>query len=124
LSFLDDIDAPVKQKRYPAGTVERIRSVIGSAQLIAAKHLRRVVAGETEDASETKLTGQTKAALVLVQGAMAAQRAEKQGGETRMFGVVVLQDRVEDHQAWEQMAASVQRPAIEAMAMRREPDGA
>lgn len=59
----------------------------------------------------------TRAALILVQGQLAADRAKQQAATPKVFGMVLMQGVVPDHGQWEQMAAQVSRgQAIEAVA--------
>ena len=97
----------------------RIREAVLGAQLAAA----RAVAGLFEpmllaDKSLNlawnpdaplpwkQATTRTRAALILTQGAMAADRAQRQGPVTQVFGMVYMQPRVEAHEEWERMAAA------------------
>jgi hypothetical protein len=100
---------------------KRIREAITGAQLAAA----RTVAGlfvdpETpegdpnpaynEDAEVPwkQATCRTRAALILTQGAMAAERAKQQAPTAQVFGMVLMQPRVEAHEEWERMAAATE----------------
>lgn len=64
-------------------------------------------------------TVKTRAALLVVQGEMAAQRARGEGAQTtNVFGMVMMQPRIESENEWEAFAKQVhgasQQKAIEA----------
>jgi hypothetical protein len=97
----------------------RIREAVLGAQLAAA----RTVAGlfvdpetpegdpnpaynDDADVPWKQATCRTRAALILTQGAMAADRARGAGPVTHVFGMVLMQPRVESHGEWERMAAA------------------
>lgn len=50
---------------------------------------------------------QTRAALILTQGALAAERAKQQADAPKVFGMVLMQPRLSDHGEWERMASAV-----------------
>jgi|SRR5882757_9875112 len=49
----------------------------------------------------------TRAALILTQGALATERAKQQAATPKVFGMILMQSKVEDHGAWERMATAV-----------------
>lgn len=97
---------------------------IQRAQLSAALRVRGLFLKEGEPGYNPDATGnwqdcsmRTRAALILVQGQLAAERAKQQAATPKVFGLVMMQQRVEDAGQWEQMAADVSRgQAIEAVA--------
>lgn len=105
--------------------VARLRRIVVGAQLTSAKHIAAVARGEHVDSSLPwkEASTQTRVALALTQGTMAAQRAETMAEAPRAFGVVVLPARIESAQDWE---AARPRQAIEAVTVptRKEPDAA
>lgn len=103
---------------------ERLAREIQRAQLTAAIRVRGLFlepgqSGFNPDALANwqDCSMRTRAALILVQGQLAADRAKQQAATPKVFGLVMMQQRVEDAGQWEQMAAEVSRgQAIEAVA--------
>lgn len=103
---------------------ERLAREIQRAQLTAALKVRGLFLDPTEPGfnPDALLNWQdcsmrTRAALILVQGQLAADRAKQQAATPKVFGMVLMQQRVEDPGQWERMAAEVSRgQAIEAVA--------
>ncbi len=97
---------------------------IQRAQLTAALRVRGLFVepgtqGYNPDASRNwqDCSMQTRAALILVQGQLAAERAKQQAITPKVFGMVLMQSTIQDPQKWEEMAANVSRGlAIEAVA--------
>lgn len=98
----------------------RIREAVLGAQLAAARVVQglfeepETAAGDPNpaynDDAETpwkQATTRTRAALILTQGAMAAERARSTAPTAQVFGMVLMQPRVEDAGAWERMARGV-----------------
>jgi hypothetical protein len=109
--------------RYEAPKQARLKAYVQSellaAQAQAARHLRTLADGTNPEAKEPAkmMSTRTKAALVLAQGSMAAERAKDMSQAPRVFGVVMMQPRIEDPRQWEAMAAAGGEPkAIEAVA--------
>ena len=103
--------------------VAKLRRIVLGSQLSAAKVVAKVVSGEHPDSSVPwkEASTQTRAALLLTQGTMAAQRAETMAEAPRAFGVVFMPPRIEGARDWE-----AARPMIEATVVpaRKEPDAA
>lgn len=103
---------------------ERLAREIQRAQLTAALKVRGLFLepgqpGFNPDALANwqDCSMRTRAALILVQGQLAADRAKQQAATPKVFGMVLMQGVVADHGKWEQMAAEVSRgQAIEAVA--------
>jgi hypothetical protein len=99
---------------------ERLRRLVMGAQLAAARVVASlfVEPGTTgrnldADAPWKQCSTRTRAALLLTQGSMAAERARVQGATTQPFGMVVLmQGRIESHDEWEKMAAAAPRGRV------------
>ncbi len=95
---------------------------IQRAQLTAALRVRGLFVepgkqGHNPDALRNwqDCSMQTRAALILVQGQLAAERARQQAITPKVFGMVLMQSVEPDAGKWEQMAAMVSRgQAIEA----------
>jgi len=98
---------------------ERLRRLVVGAQLAAARVVASLfvpagTAGRNADADEPwkQCSTRTRAALLLTQGAMAGERAKQQGATTQVFGMVLMQGRIESHDEWEQMAAAAPRGKV------------
>jgi hypothetical protein len=98
---------------------ERLRRLVVGAQLAAARVVASLfvppgTAGRNADADEPwkQCSTRTRAALLLTQGAMAAERAKQQGATTQVFGMVLMQGRIESHDEWEKMAAAAPRGKV------------
>ena len=97
---------------------------IQRAQLTAAVRVRGLFSkpgtlGYNPDAERNwqDCSMQTRAALILVQGQLAAERAKQQAATPKVFGMVLMTPRLDDPRQWEAMAAEVSRgPVIEAVA--------
>lgn len=103
-----------------AAKLEKLRRCVLGGQLDAAAHVRKVVRGEHADSHVpwNEVSGRTRAALLLTQGAMAAERAKTMSEAPKVFGMVIMQDRIEDQGQWERMAQETSaRSAIEAVAV-------
>jgi hypothetical protein len=101
----------------------RIRKAVMGAQLAAARTVAGLFADPETPAGDPnpdynddaempwKLAStRTRAALILTQGAMAAERAKRQRATTQVFGMVLMQPRVDSHDEWERMAAAAAAP--------------
>lgn len=103
---------------------ERLAREIQRAQLTAALKVRGLFVpqgspGWNPDALQNwqDCSMQTRAALILVQGQLAAERAKQQAATPKVFGMVLMQSTIADPKQWEEMAAAVSRgQAIEAVA--------
>jgi hypothetical protein len=107
--------------------VEKIRRQLPQLYLNSARHLGTLSDGSHPGAHETKLTRQDKAALALMAGMMAADRAKQTSEAVRQLGVVVVHarrpDTPQNRLEWEADAAKLQDArAIEAVAVPKEPD--
>lgn len=98
---------------------ERLRKLVMSAQLAAARVVASLfvepgTAGRNLDADAPwkQCSTRTRAALLLTQGSMAAERARVQGATTQVFGMVLMQGRIESHDEWEKMAAAAPRGRV------------
>lgn len=49
----------------------------------------------------------TRAALILTQGALATERAKQQAATPKVFGMILMQQKIPDHAEWERMATAV-----------------
>lgn len=49
----------------------------------------------------------TRAALILTQGALATERAKQQAATPKVFGMILMQQKIPDHGEWERMATAV-----------------
>lgn len=104
---------------------ERLVREIQRAQLCAAGKVRGLFRRPGEPGYNPDAAGnwqdcsmQTRAALILVQGSLAAERARQQAATPKVFGMVLMQSTIADPAEWERMAATVSRgPAIEAVAI-------
>jgi hypothetical protein len=98
---------------------KRIREAITLAQLAAARTVAGLFAdpetpagdpnpayNDDADVPWKQATCRTRAALILTQGAMAAERAKNTAPPTQVFGMVLMQPRVDAHEEWERMAAA------------------
>lgn len=101
-----------------------------SAQLSAAAHVRSVVRGEHPDAHVPwlEVTGRTRAALMLAQGSMAAERAQVMSEAPRELGVIVVHRRLEDtpqnRVSWEADAKTLgEERALEAVPIPKVANG-
>lgn len=110
--------------------IERIRRLIPQLYLDSARLIAKVTSGEHPAAHETKMTNQIRAALVVTQGFMAAERARETANTPQQPGVIVVHARLEDtpqnRLSWEQEAARLSDSrAIEAVALpaKKETDG-
>jgi hypothetical protein len=108
--------------------LEKARDVLARIDVVAAKHVAKMVRGETPNASETKLSNQDKAALTIVGHLKAHERAQQLSTGPQRLGVIVVHERLEDtpqnRLSWEQQAAELRDArAIEAVPAK-EPDGA
>lgn len=114
-------------KRNPRAE-DRLRRLVLATQLQAAQAVAGLFSepgapGHNQDAKVPwkQASTRTRAALILTQGAMAAERARRQAPTTQVFGMVLMQPRVESHEAWERMAAAPPAKVIEAEAAPAEP---
>lgn len=109
---------------------ERLLREVQKAQLTAAARVRGLFRkpdepGYNPDAASNwqDCTTQTRAALILVQGALATERARQQAATPKVFGMVLMQGRIPDVAQWEQMATDVaEGKAIEAVAVPALPE--
>lgn len=89
--------------------VNQIRWQLLAAQRQAAIYLHQVMTGVNSDSQlpDSEKPLRFTAAKILAQGAMAEHRAKQQAQAPKVFGVVMMQSRIEDPQAWERMHAQV-----------------
>jgi hypothetical protein len=115
----------------------RIREAVMGAQLAAARTVAGLFADPETPAGDPNpaynedahmswkfASTRTRAALILTQGAMAAERAKRQGATTQVFGMVLMQPRVDSHDEWERMAAAGGGKVIDVEVPRQEAGGA
>jgi hypothetical protein len=102
---------------------ERLLREIQAAQLSAVARVRGLFVPESDprynpDAGRNwqECTTRTRAAIILSQGVLAAERARQQAIAPRVFGMILMQNRIEDPAEWERMAAETEGRAIEAIA--------
>lgn len=124
---------PPKKKRRVKVTDEyrmaRIRRTLIAAQRHASLYIEQVAKGEHADAQvpDAEKTVRTKVNMMLVQGTMAGERARALSEAPKIFGMVMMQARIEDPAQWERMHATVAAgKAIEAEvvpALPEDPDG-
>lgn len=108
---------------------ERLARDVQRAQVAAVRTVRGLFLkpgdpGYNRDASETwkDCRTVTRAALILTQGVMAAERAKQAAAAApAAFNLVVMAPQIESAKDWEAFAASVDRPAIEAVGLPEEP---
>ena len=101
---------------------QALKNLLERCQMSAARTVAGLFKKEDEpgynrdaEASWKDMRGVTRAALILTQGVMAAERAKVQSDAPRVFGVVVVPQRIDDRKHWEQLAADAGKPrAIEA----------
>lgn len=109
----------------------KLGKILLNTQLAAARVVQQVISGEHPDAHVPwkEASAQTRAAMLLAQASMAAERAKTISDAPRSFGVVVVSGRLEDTKdgrgEWELRAAKLkEQRSIEAIATPvKEPDG-
>lgn len=116
--------------RYDSPKQARLRAAVQSellkAQADGARYLRTIADGTNPEAAEPakQMSNRLKAALVLAQGSMAAERAKDMSQAPKIFGMVLMQPRIENAREWEAMAAAGgESKAIEAVAVKKETTG-
>jgi hypothetical protein len=117
--------------RNPAKEARLLREV-QKAQLSAVSRVRGLFLqpedpGFNPDAlvNWQECSTRTRAAIILTNGVLANERAKQQALTPKVFGVVMIQARVEDHGQWEQMAADVRDgKAIEAVPVEAKEESA
>lgn len=105
--------------------IEKVRSLLSKTDVDAARHVAAMVVGATPNAGETKLSNQDKAALAMVGGFRAQERAQQMSEAPKSFQLVVMPQRLPDtpdgHAAWrERVAALRDQRAIEAVPAPKE----
>ncbi len=68
-----------------------------------------------------EMPARTRIAHELMKGYQAAQRSKQEEGPRQVLAVVMLPQRIESAEKWESFAAEVDRPAIEAVVVEKEP---
>lgn len=86
------------------------------AQADAIENLKEVVKKGTAegDVDWAKNSTRTRVSLALAQASLAAERAKTMSEAPRVFGMVLMQARIEDPKQWEEMAAATDTRVIEA----------
>ncbi len=119
--------------RRSAEREERLAAIVQSAQLAAVRTVRGLfrqpgAPGYNHDAGATwkECRTVTRAALILTQGVMAAERAKSAAAAApASFNVVVLPQQIDSAKDWaafaRQKAAQAARPALEAAVVAEEP---
>jgi hypothetical protein len=92
----------------------RIRRTLLSGQQHAALYLQQLAQGiaSEKDIPVAEMTMRMKACIELARGAMAMERARASAQVgPKLFGVVMMQDRISDEGRWERMHAGVVQEA-------------
>jgi hypothetical protein len=105
---------------------ERLRAGIErdllQLQAQAVKHQLEIMQDPRYDAEKwSDRTVKTGASAKWVEVAAAEVRARKEAEGPRVFGMVLIQPKIEDKKSWEKFAVDGGRPAIEAVSSIRTP---
>lgn len=103
------------------GKAARLKEYVDGIFADACEHTAKVLApGSAEGSVPWKdVDVRTKCALSLTLAAAATERAKQEGNTQRVFGVVVMSERIEDSKQWERMDPRKRPDLIEAVATEK-----